>query len=509
MNFKLSSCCVVAAFLAVATGCSNDDLPTKKGTTQNDDNTTETTQVTFVAGNEGTRTSLNYDSGDFYWEANDHIFVQDDNNQFQKSSNAVTGNNVSYFEFMMPGKYSKERYMVYYPGQNGTNNQVTISKEQTQSEPNSTKHFGVSGDCGTATATLESGQYKFKLDHAAAYLCFEPTYSSELASTYIEKIVVTSDNNIAGTGYTLGTDGKLTGTGEYKTITLTPQGTNGFKMEKKGNGCSAGRLFMVIAPGTHKLTVEYYLKDTKTTVNGVIKKTFSSFNYTANGYHDINSELKIRAYTDDYYMWDAQKEYWYGYKANQPTPINEETGSNYPKETTDARWFNTAKHPTPASNSAKNCPNYNECTWYCMKGDPHWDNKTLWTIWKHLYTGGMWFKKASVIAKENKKDNAEELKKKAYNGKDYVTTSIYETPPNNPNVKSGTPENRNNYFFLPALGYYADGKLNKFGSQGFYWTSTAISYTSGKAYNLYFDQGNVVASNLRERTDGFRLWTSE
>lgn len=512
MNVKLSYHWAVAALLTVFAGCSSDDITT--GTeTKPDAGKTEAGQVSFVAGNEGTRTSLNYDNGDFYWEAGDKIFVKDDENSFHASSNAVTETKVPHFKFMMPGKYTRNSYVVYYPGKNGNNNNVTVAKEQTQNEPDNTMHFGTSGDCGTGTATLQGGQYKFKLTHSAAYLCFKPSYDHSLTSTYVTKIEVTADKDIAGS-YTLESNGKLTakGTGS-KTITLTPKSagsSDGFKMKDNpsNSGCAAGRMFMVIAPGTYKLTVKYYLKDTQTKVSGVITKKFGSFEYGANDYYDINSNLDIMA-AGKYYMWDAKQDYWFQHEGDQPKVVNVQ-GPNSPTSADAGRWYNNkAKFPTAASNSAKSCPNINELFWYCLHGDPHWDNTTLWTEWGYLYTGGMWFKKAEVIARENNKDNAAALKAASPDGKDRARKGIYETPPDNKQVQKKTPENRRDYFFLPAMGRYESGTLKDFRTMGFYWTSTLISYSRDKAFNLYFDAGNVTVSNLRDRNNGLGLWTSK
>ena len=510
MNIRLSYHWAIAAFLTVFASCSSDDITT--GTvTKPDADKTETNQVSFVAGNQGTRTSLNYDKGDFYWEAGDQIFVKDDENNFNKSSNAVTGTNVPHFKFMMPGKYTQNSYVVYYPGKNGNNDNVTIATAQTQNEPNNTLHFGTAGDCGTGTATLVNGQYNFKLKHAAAYLCFEPSYDHPLTSSYITKIEVTADKDIAG-NYTLGSNGQLTakGTGS-KIITLTPKSagsSDGFQMKNNvAGGCAAERMFMVIAPGTYKLTVKFYVKDTQSNVSGVITKKFGSFNYDANDYYDIASKLDIYA-AGKYYMWDAKQDYWYQHENDQQKKVDV-PGSNYPTNADADRWYNTtATFPEPASHSAKNCPNINELFWYCLKGDPHWDNTTLWSEWGHLYTGGMWFKKASVIARENNKANAAALKDASPDGKDRARNGIYETTPDNSSIKQKTPDNRKNYFFLPAMGRYEKGKL-KDRKMGFYWTSTLISYSSGKAYNLYFDSGKVTVSNLRGLADGLGLWTSK
>ena len=513
MNIKLSYHWAIAAFLTVFASCSSDDITTGK-VTKPDADKTETNQVSFVAGNQGTRTSLNYGNGDFYWETGDKIFVKDDESKFYASSNAVTDTKVPHFKFMMPGKYTKNSYVVYYPGKNGTDNNVTIAAAQTQNEPDNTMHFGTSGDCGTGEATLEGGQYKFKLTHSAAYLCFKPSYDHPLTSTYVTKIEVTADKDIAG-NYTLGSDGKLTakGTTGSKTITLTPKSAgraDGFKMNNNtaGTSCAAGRMFMVIAPGTYSLTVKYYVKDTYTNVSGVITKKFGSFKYGANDYYDIVSKLDIYA-AGKYYMWDAEQDYWYQHENDQQKVVNVQ-GSNSPTSADADRWYNKAKFPTAASNSAKSCPNINELFWYCLKGDPHWDDTTLWAVWGHLYTGGMWFKKASVIASENGKTNADALKiASPDNGKNRAAEKVYETPPHNDNVTKQIPNNRKNYFFLPATGRYENGKLKDFRTSGCYWTSTPEPFFDGRAYNLFFEEGKVTVSNSSDRTNGFRLWTSE
>ena len=79
-------------------------------------------------------------------------------------------------------------------------------------------------------------------------------------------------------------------------------------------------------------------------------------------------------------MWDAKKDYWSGV-ANQPKDNSDPAGTGYATSKADERWYNEIKGggpaPLNASNKAKDCPNANECKWYVMKGDPHWDNSTL------------------------------------------------------------------------------------------------------------------------------------
>ena len=78
---------------------------------------------------------------------------------------------------------------------------VTIYNRQTQDKPNDADHIGRDGDCGVAVAKGRNGGYKFKLEHKASYLCFMPRIedSKLAANVYLTKIVVTSNNKIAGT----------------------------------------------------------------------------------------------------------------------------------------------------------------------------------------------------------------------------------------------------------------------------------------------------------------------
>lgn len=122
--------------------CANDDTvqnPAGKDT-DNDKNLT-----TFVAAKPAeTRTSMDYTTGSFYWESGDKIWVKDDDGTWQQSSNAPTGK-IASFKYKVPGKFTKgNTYKVYYPGKNGSNNQVSIPATQTQTVPNTTDHFGVS-----------------------------------------------------------------------------------------------------------------------------------------------------------------------------------------------------------------------------------------------------------------------------------------------------------------------------------------------------------------------------
>ena len=487
-----------AAFCGLAlafASCANEDVAqgTTGTETDNDKNLT-----TFVAGDEAkTRTTMDYTSGNFYWEAGDYIYVKDDNNVWRKSSNSPTGK-VASFKFKVPGKFTASAsYKVYYPGKNGNNDQVTIPAAQSQSEPNSTAHFGVSGDCGTATATgtVGGGSFSFALDHQAAILVLQPyNPNATLNDCYLTKVEVTSDNNITGT-YTLDpSSGELTGTGTGKQIVVTTAGSsvspNGFPIKKVAS-VTDNSAYVLIKPGTHTLTVKYTLKDIATNVEGTITKTLSAFNYDKNTYYDMTANLDIKDYDGDhYYMWDAQEQYWKDHEwwsVNKDQPVlNNHSNSNYAQSNTDSRYYNESYPGSGISNpathtSCKDLPNVNEMTWYAANGDPRWDADKLWTTMGHLYKGGMWFKKNAYISGYNSNT--------AVDGTDWRTTRKSQTWSVSQTLPSAADTNK--YFYLPAFGYYFYAQLYDVGNKGGYWSSSANPSNSNEAYYMEFGSGTV------------------
>ena len=500
---------VFCGLALVFASCANEDVAqrTTDTETENDNNLTA-----FVAGDgPTTRTSMDYNTGNFYWEAGDKIYVKDDDNIWRKSTNAPTGKTAS-FKFKVPGKFNNSTtYKVYYPGKNGSNDRVTIPASQTQTTPNSTEHFGVSGDCGTATATKVTGknQFEFKLDHQAAYLVFQPyTSNTTLKDCYLTKVEVSSDNDITHT-YTLDpTTGELTGTGSGKQVILITKGSgayaNGFPLNTTSASVTANGAYMVIKPGTHTLKVRYWVKDVATNVEGTITKLLPSTTYTKNTYYDMTANLNVTNYDGDhYYMWDAQDQYWKGHEwwsANKDQPVLElNNNGNYAKNNSDSRWYNESYPGYGISNpathtSCKDLPNVNEMTWYAKEGDPRWDADELWTTMGHLYKGGMWFKKKAYIS--------------GYNSNTAVDGTDWRTNPKGDNWFSSqtlpSAGDANKYFYLPALGYYDTGFLAAIGSYGRYWSSSARPWGSEYAYYLGFYRGNLSVVNLR-RYMGMRV----
>ena len=520
---RLKSLAVVFGIAMVFASCANEDVA-QNPTNPNDDNDKNLT--TFVAGDEAkTRTSLDYNSENFYWEVGDYIYVKDDNGVLKKSTNAPT-QKVAAFKYKVPGKFTAHSsYKVYYLGKNSSGNSVSISTAQSQTAPDNTEHFGTAGDYGTATATKVTGknQFEFVLEHQPAYLVFQPyTSNTILQSCYLTKVEVTSDNDIAEKYTVNATTGALDAsavTNGNKIVLTTKDPTwgssnyNGFPLTNNSASVTTNGAYMVIKPGTHILKVRYWVKDVASNVEGTITKTLPATAYASNTYYDMTANLNVRNYDGDkYYMWDAQQNYWAGHEWNTANPwqpvLNGNSNSNYAQSNTDPRYYNEVYIYTPDNNKAthtscKDLPNENEMTWYAAKGDPRWDADELWTTMGHLYKGGMWFKKKSVLQAEgNYNSNT------AVDGSDWGTIgnsgdswSVSYTLP--------SAADAGKYFYLPALGYYDSGQLYNVGSGGYYWSSSANAWNlSYGAYCLYFNSSSVNVHNNRRylgyRVDGFK-----
>ena len=507
---RLASLAIVCGLTLAFASCANDDLAQNGKTTTDDKGLTA-----FSTGEPATRTTMEAD-GKFYWEAGDKIWVKDDSGNWKQSSNSPTGKTAS-FKFLMPGKYTaKSSYEVYYPGKNGNQDKVKISNKQTQTEPNTTAHFGASGDCGIAKATRNatSHEFEFTLDHKAAYLVFKPYTSNDvLKYCYLTRIEVTSDNDITDT-YTLdptaatGT-GALTGTGSGKKIELITKGNsgstypNGFPLTNTSASLTTNGAYMVIKPGTHTLRIRYWVKDVAANIEGTITKIIPSHTFAKNEYVNMEADLQIKNYDGNhYYMWDAEKQFWEGFEwtKNLPGNTGQPTGngnssSNHAKNSSDVnhRWYHVGGGDGIRIDATQSCatlPNANEMSWYVMYGDSRWDNDELWATMGHLYKGGMWLKKKSVLQAEShynteiSADGSTDMRTK-YKSYDKSGGSI---------LTSGLPSaaNAGNYFFLPVSGYYGNtGSLLSVGTGGYYWSSSAVPWGTSLAYSLKIGKGRI------------------
>lgn len=466
---------------------------------------------------------------DFYWTKDDRLWVNNtatstliqstrDNINSQLIAGGVT--KVPTAKFYFPGTYTEATYPVRYTGYgNNAGDKVTIKAAQAQTTPNDGSHIGADGDCGTAIANRGGdGKYTFTLLHKAAYLTFTPYYSHGFADDVkVTQIKVTANEALAGefdfddSGIKLST--RPTVSADNRSITLTLNGGNGFGIPSAPDHAKNAAI-MVLAPGEYTgFTVEYTLYDQATHVGGTVTKVYGKLTLNEGKNRPVAANLAVTHYNANAYsMWDATQYYWKGYEDDQPI-LNDKTNDNYPKSTTDPRWYNPAPAVTPPASAkydCKDCPNMNELRWYAQHGAPHWDSNTLWAAMKHLHTGGMWLKKQGVIAVANS-TSTDIMKKEAPNGLDYTAVNNGGAAQYiNKSIESGKPSDISDYFYLPALGdYYNNGKLQNVGISGSYWSCTSNPNDSkGGAFALIISEKEVEASFFF-RTHGFCIWKAD
>ena len=520
---RLFSLAALFSMALAAISCANEDI-VQNGTTRENGKGF----ATFVAdAPTQTRTSIDYATGNFYWEEGDKIYVKDDDGAMQVSNavDAAHAHSAS-FKFKVPGKFGgSATYKVYYLGKNGGGNQVTIPTAQTQTKPNATDHLGDSGDYGTATATgtLGGSIFSFQLEHQATYLVFQPyTSNAILQNCYLTKVEVTSDNDIAET-YTVNTStGNLDASAGSKQIILTTKdpvtgSTNekGFSFTNAASISTADKVYMLIKPGTHTLKVRYWIKDYVTNVEGAITKTLPSYNYAKNTYYDMTASLDAKNYDSNYCLWDAQQPFWYGHEWNAPNPADRwqplVSVKPFPHASelinpTDARAASTAFPGQGVRNDAvnlcKDCPNANEIAWYAEKGDPRFDADQVWTTMGHLYKGGFWLKKKSKMALDNSTTVAN-IESMGPDGTDWCTSSTSKTVTKTYSITTlPSATEAVNYFFVPSIGYglglsgFEEFTMN--GTLGVFWSLSGCAESAGNAsaysFHLNYYNSQIYAS---------------
>ena len=483
------------------TACSNDNV-SDADSGNGAENKDLTGKTSFSITSEAkTRTSGVYDDSgvNFYWTTNDNIWVKSGSatspTLTASSSNNITSTTAS-AKFYFDGTYTAASYPVRYTGNaSSSGNTVTIATSQNQDEANNATQLGTVGDCGVGTATRQTdGSYKFNLSHEASYITFMPYYSQEAlaASAVVTQIKVEAANGekLAGT-FNFSDSGLGTANSSSNSVTLTLNGkssTTGFPIPTTATA-SKNAAIMVVAPGTYStFKVTYTLYDSVTGTDSTISYTYRNINCTPGKNQKISTDLGMATYTSrksNYYMWDAKSNYWNGYESSQPL-LNNAANTNYAKSSADTRWYNTAftkDVQIKAINSCKDEPTFEALTWYVGAGSPRLDNKTLWVFANHLYVGGIWLKKQSKISNFSSEVNYSGTNTWD-SGKD-IEFSV---------AISGKPESsvRSDYFYLPALGQYKEGKLIDLGKKGYYWASTPNPVNSGPESAGY---GNVISAN--------------
>ncbi len=510
MKIKVSQILQTSVFLVGTlffAGCSNEEN-VLNGEQTNDDN--HHAKITFSgqsASDIMTRTSLaDHTKGSnakVLWESGDHIWVKDDGGVYQNSSTLTSSNmEIALFD-LNNGTFTGANHSVVYTGKNSTSaTEVEIKAEQTQTGINSFAHLGASGDCGTALAVKQpNGIYRFTLEHKASYLCIYPRieYHKLRKNVKINKIVITSTSDpIAGKyDFTGGTLSSTPTSAASNTITLN---TSSGELSSKTSSDTC--YYAVIAPGTHTLKLEYFIQDPSTNVSKRIIKQLGSVTCNEGKATEITAwvDKELIEY-NSFYMWDAEKPYWYGYENVQPL-TNGASNPNYPKSG-DARFRNPdpthkdvgTHNPLFMSSSAKHIPTVNEVTWYLLRGDLRWDTNGVYVFNGHLQQGdGVWMKKMSVIISENAADVAAAggdvrrmgLSKYGSPFHDYRNAGYYVWFTSVPSSTPLVGDEEVDYFFLPlCIGTYNNGTYQTFASY-------PLLEGSGAGYYLYKDFGGLT-----------------
>jgi len=494
---RLSYLMLLAATLLMWVSCAEEAITPNKS--KNNEQEPDTKGLTeFVVADNATRTTAEYfDKGGtnrglhFYWTAYDQLWVNNGGTLIQNASNTINDvltentttpggvKRATKASFVFAGTFTAPSYPVRYTGVGwgGKSNKVTIKAQQVQTVPNDASRIAEFGDCGTATATKVGNRYHFTLDHKAAYITFLPFSTQAIVRTgTIEKIRVTADQAVCGefnfndAGIDLTSRPAPTIANRSIEFRLVPSGSSGFPIPSTPT-ISANAAIMVIAPGSYtNFTVEYIFRG-----NGTISKRYpGTVTFTAGMNKRISQDLQVNVYPLSYSEWNGVV--------------------------------------------TKSCPNANEIAWYVGEGNPLWDNR-LWAnapsagaSWgTQLISGGIWLKKLSRIAADHGK-NVSDLKLAAPNGVNCITTN-----PGNAYYKTlpyGKPADneRNDYFFLPAVGYRAkNSNIYEVGSDTYYWSSTMNPAWANTAYCLFFEPGDIqLNTKYTYHFEHWRtLWTAD
>ncbi|WP_311441869.1 hypothetical protein [Hoylesella enoeca] len=484
--------------------CANDDTIQSE---KQDKENVPTSTILFsgkIQSNTDTRTSITHKLGGIgkvTWDSTDKIWVQNDGGNWDQS-NSITfpvPTNKSNAMFSLSGiwgGFSKSTHSVIY-NNSYQPTQVTIAYNQSQSAPNNFDHAGSSGDCGIAEAKrIGTNIYKFTLDHKASYLCLLPRSSDPYVHrSKLIKIEIVSDDNIAGI-YDIGADGTLTlNSNAYKTITLDTG--SGFDLTNTATDIDKNGAYVVIAPGTHKLAIRYWLKNTtdfgnSSQTSGTITK-YVTINCEAGKIHEITSNLTLHDYSHiQYYLWDAQQSF----------ALNDNDGAI---NLSDPRFYNKSYGlgiAGEATHSAANCPNVNELCWYVKYGDTRRNEDELWLYKGRLYTGGIWIRtKAAIASKQSTTPTA--MAAAAPDGVDYRASGTMCHYREATSIEQ--PFDIGDRFFIPGLCYptsfffgggltctYHYSPIIIGGSNIAYWSSTALADYYLYAYRLFTGSGTHI-----------------
>ena len=479
-----------------------------------------------------TRTNIKHTPGngaDAYWTSDDFIYVKDKNGIFQWSTHTELHDGGASAEFTLPGSMADytDGCEVRYTGTGAYNyalapelNRVGLASQYKPTIANNFNDAGGNGDCGSgkAYATGNPDKFNFTLVHKSSYLCFLPRCENGALAPNVKlkNIKITALNGGPISGLFI-FDGENIGTGtppvynniEVLLLNLPPLSTTANQ--------TANATYLAIPPGTYDFKIEYTINDPTTNVETVITDTKTNITLDKGKIYDVTANLSPKSlnYTPKnfkYHMWDAPYDYWYGYENEQPT-TNGAKGQHYPNNMSDPRWYNRSYPGYGIRNDAQTSifqplPNANELWWYIYKGDPHW-TEDVYEINGHLGRfSGLWLRKKSAIVAYLKTQGypsnfSENDLKESYKDSPSATPVDYRSVAGfifNYIPAQGTPASTTDYFFLPALGSYYEGRLNSFSLGGMYWSSSAATWGGFYAYYLSFSRNGIDVNNAARYT---------
>ena len=464
------SAIIMATAFSLAS-CSQEEELVNPNTNPNTN--TKTGRTVFSAGGDnGTRTTMDKNRV-YYWQTGDQIWVNDGGTWVKSSESQLAPDSKTanfYFDRVM----TADSYDVLYTGiRSNDPTKVTIPASASYNT-NVGSGIGYNGDCGVATATRNAnGTYSFALLHKPGFLGIAPIQANYLRLRYSWKKIEITDVNgkpIAGT-FAFSKDGMDANnvTSPSSTVTLNAVSSTGDpnpRIRLQNYNENFSYIYEVIPPSNRQLMVKYTIvEETNPSEEIVITKRLNARNYIENNVVQFTHILKT-----DYYSWDAPISAPYD-KLNQN-----------PSEAADN---------SQAINVCATMPNYNELTWYVLRGDPHWDETTEWTDdgGASYHTGGVWIKKKQYIT--------------GFSSTEPVETTRYSDDSDNYRY-AGKPEDTSKYFFLPALGHQTSTvDILDRGVIGMYWSSSAgTTVTSGsevmpRAYRLFFDSNSIGVGEYR------------
>lgn len=456
-----------------------------------------------------TRTDIKHTPGngaDAYWTSDDFIWVKDKNGTWQKSTAITLHDGGTSAEFTLPGSMADyaDGCEVRYTGTKAyygvlSASSVSIPYQQSRTVANDFSKAGEWGDCGSGKAynTGNPTKFNFTLEHKPAYLCFLPRCTNATVAPNIQlkgiKIMETKSVGFMGDLFTFDGDNVSSSGGSpfgqgYIDVTLP-----GFPLSTTENQAT-NAIYLVVSPGLHNFQIDYLIKNTATNIEGKITRLLTNVTLDKGKIYDITADLTPIVAGTKYYAWGATQDYWHGYESSQPFINKGEPGatqgiSSNPDPATqyeggyeghDQYFY----HQTTAA-PFKEAPTLNELWWYVMKGEPHWDGEQLWTLGGRMYKGGVWLKKKKAIVADLKgrehfpstfteadlklgyKESATDpLDDKRITGKGVWLNSYPKGTPDYFNDSHGLDD----YFFLPASGWYLEGWLQYAGTYGWYWS---------------------------------------